>query len=670
MKTLTLLLVEDNRGDARLLREMLHEPGVPESSLTHVLSMAAAEEHLSEHSVDVILLDLGLPDAQGIDAVRRAHDAAPRVPLVVLTGRDDEELAGQALKDGAQDYLIKGQIEARGLLRALRYAIERNAMEDALFVEQERAQVTLNCIADAVACTDVSGSITFLNLAGEAMTGWKSRDACGTLLTDVFRLVERPQEPASAAGDNRLLRAVRAGADISLTNDVFTRADGSSFSAEYSSAPMQDSRGTFVGSVIALRDITERRAIERLKDEFVSTVSHELRTPLTSIRASLGILNGGMLGDLGDKARRMLDIAVANTDRLVRLINDILDIERLDSGTVELALTVVDAGDLMADAVDGVQGMADDAGVELALEPCDARLNLDRDRILQTLTNLLGNAIKFSPRGTQVVLGATVAGGVATFCVADRGRGIPQDKSDAIFGRFQQLDASDTREKGGSGLGLAISNSIVKGHGGRMWTERNGDQGSRFLFTLPQHEGKVVLAGLPATNGAIDAASLAAASSAALDAAAAEVKPNTVLIIEDEDHIRELAAISLEMSHGWSVHTACSGAAGYIEACAVHPDAILLDVMMPDMDGPGTLLELRANPVTREIPVIFLTAKVQEADRRRFHSLGVQGVIAKPFNPMTLGDQVSEILGWGHRSDVSGALRPDSKPISGPLLPV
>src|ERR1700684_597820 len=168
----TLLLLEDNAEDARLLREMLNEPESLNTQLTHLECMGDAEKYLAEHAVDVILLDLGLPDAQGLDAVQRAHAAAPRVPVVVLTGLDDESLAAQALHEGAQDYLVKGQIvsgsgqvETRGLLRALRYAVERKMMEEALFVEKERAQVTLNCIGDGVICTDVSGNITFLNVA-------------------------------------------------------------------------------------------------------------------------------------------------------------------------------------------------------------------------------------------------------------------------------------------------------------------------------------------------------------------------------------------------------------------------------------------------------------------------------------------------------------------------
>jgi DNA-binding response OmpR family regulator len=157
--TIRVLLVEDNVADARLLREMLNEPARNNYELTHCESMAKAVTHLLTKRVDVVLLDLGLPDSQGLAALGRAHGAAPQVPLVVLTGLDDEALAMEALQAGAQDYLFKGQIDARGLTRALRYAIERKAMDEALSVERERAQVTLNCIGDAVISTEWPGHL-------------------------------------------------------------------------------------------------------------------------------------------------------------------------------------------------------------------------------------------------------------------------------------------------------------------------------------------------------------------------------------------------------------------------------------------------------------------------------------------------------------------------------
>src|ERR1700692_3425506 len=178
-----LLLVEDNQGDARLLQEMLNERALNGTEVSHVTTMSDAESHLGNHVVDIIVLDLGLPDAHGLEAIRRTHAAAPRIPLVVLTALDDESLAAQALQEGAQDYLLKGQIEPRGLLRALRYAIERKSMEEALFAEKERAQVTLNCIGDAVVCTDILGAITFLNPVAETITGWVLTEAVGRPMT-------------------------------------------------------------------------------------------------------------------------------------------------------------------------------------------------------------------------------------------------------------------------------------------------------------------------------------------------------------------------------------------------------------------------------------------------------------------------------------------------------
>ena len=237
--------------------------------------------------------------------------------------------------------------------------------------------------------------------------------------------------------------------------------------------------------VAIVRDITERRAVERMKDEFISVVSHELRTPLTSIRGSLGLLAGGMLGDTPEKGQHMLDIAVSNTDRLVRLINDILDIERMESGKVTMEMKECDAADLITQASEVMQKMAEEAGVTLSTTARTGRLYADPDRILQTLTNLLSNAIKFSPRGGTVWLTAEHQGDEMRFRVEDQGRGIPAVMFESIFERFQQVDASDSREKGGTGLGLAICRSIVQQHGGKIWAESAETRGSTFTFTLP-----------------------------------------------------------------------------------------------------------------------------------------------------------------------------------------
>jgi signal transduction histidine kinase len=358
MKTIKkVLLIEDNPGDARLLREMISEDVSLDVDLACVGFMAAAEKHLATRAVDVILLDLGLPDAQGLAAIRRARIAAPGVPLVVLTGMDDEALAAHSIQEGAQDYLIKGQIETRGLLRALRYA-------------------------------------------------------------------------------------------------------------------------------------GERKRLERLKDEFVSTVSHELRTPLTSIAGSLGLLMGKVVaGTLPKSAERLLEIAHTNSERLVRLVNDILDIEKLESGRVVFDFRKIRVRPLVEQTVEAIRGYADTRGVKVRIEDAVAvdDIRADTDRLAQVITNLLSNAIKFSPPGGEVVIAVEkeVEVDAVRITVRDRGPGIPADFKPRIFERFAQADATNTRQKGGTGLGLSIAKQIMDRLDGEIGFADAPGGGTIFHVELP-----------------------------------------------------------------------------------------------------------------------------------------------------------------------------------------
>jgi diguanylate cyclase (GGDEF)-like protein/PAS domain S-box-containing protein len=269
------LLVEDNPGDARLLQEMFRDHGGGTTKLTWVSQMREAEGYLSAHEVDVILLDLGLPDAQGMEAVRRARAAAPLTPLVVLTGLDDESVAAEALHGGAGDYLIKGEIETRGLMRSLRYAIERQTLQQDLRAIQDRAIETLNCIGDAVACTDMSGTITFLNGAAEAMTGWLSSEATGRPMMDVFHIVDgvtRQPVLTTKGPDTGWIGAVPLPPDA-----VLIRRDGLETAVEDSVAPIHDRHGLPTGAVFVLRDATRTRALTR---EIIHAAEHDFLTGL------------------------------------------------------------------------------------------------------------------------------------------------------------------------------------------------------------------------------------------------------------------------------------------------------------------------------------------------------------------------------------------------------
>jgi PAS domain S-box-containing protein len=249
---------------------------------------------------------------------------------------------------------------------------------------------------------------------------------------------------------------------------------------------VRDSQHQPLYYVAQIQDITEQHAIDRMKNEFVSIVSHELRTPLTAIRGFLGLLNTGIYDNQPNKAKHMLGQALTNSDRLVRLVNDILDLERLSSGKVQLVMQICEAEELMQQAVAGVQSIADEAAVMLSVVSTSAQVWAAPDAIIQTLTNLLGNAIKFSPPQSTVTLSAqSQSDSSVLFQVRDHGRGIPDDKLETIFGRFQQVDVSDSRQKGGTGLGLAICQSIVQQHGGTIWAESTLGAGSTFYFTLP-----------------------------------------------------------------------------------------------------------------------------------------------------------------------------------------
>jgi signal transduction histidine kinase len=345
-----ILLVEDNPADACLLREIFHKDVSLEVDLVCATSMAEAEKYLAAVGFDFILLDPWLPDAQGLVAIRRARIVAPDVPMIVLTSMDDETLSTESLQEGAQDYLIKGQFEARGLLR------------------------TLRCAA-------------------------------------------------------------------------------------------------------------ERKRLERLRDEFVSTVSHELRTPLTAIAGSLGLLMGSAAGMLPEPAARLVGIAHNSSQRLVRLVNDILDIEKLDYGHAAFDFKRVEVGALVSETVESIRGYADGRGVKVRIESATG--------LAQVVTNLLSNAIRFSPADSEVVVSAGKKAGsdAVVISVRDHGQGISADFKSRIFGRFAQADGTNARREGGTGLGLSIARQIVDRLGGQIGFADAVGGGTIFHVELPISDG-------------------------------------------------------------------------------------------------------------------------------------------------------------------------------------
>jgi PAS domain S-box-containing protein len=270
----------------------------------------------------------------------------------------------------------------------------------------------------------------------------------------------------------------------------FNRPDGSTRFCRLRTAVVLSETDDLNGYVGTIEDITESRAIAQMKNEFISIVSHELRTPLTAIRGSLGLLANGIYDQKPQRGKRMLQIAATQSDRLVRLVNDILDLGRLESGRVALVKQRCDAGALMLQSVDALRANAEQNQITLSVFPLEVQVWAAPDSIIQTLTNLISNAIKFSEPNHTVWISATLNPEITLpayglFQVKDQGRGIPADKLESIFDRFQQVDVSDSRKKGGTGLGLAICRSIIQQHGGQIWAESTPGAGSSFYFTLP-----------------------------------------------------------------------------------------------------------------------------------------------------------------------------------------
>ena len=261
--------------------------------------------------------------------------------------------------------------------------------------------------------------------------------------------------------------------------------NGSSYWIGATYIPDIDTDGEVKGFFSMIDDITERKAVDRIKSEFISIASHEMRTPLTSIHGVIKLLCAGRLGELSESGSKMANMALRNSDRLVHLVNDILDLERMESGRDEITKATCDDALIIQQAIDTVTSMAKEKEITFETDSKSIEFSGDCERLTQTLTNLLSNAIKFSPDNSRIAIASQLQEDSILFSVSDKGRGIPADKLETIFERFQQVDASDSRKKGGTGLGLAICRHIVEQHGGKIWVESVYGKGSTFYFIIP-----------------------------------------------------------------------------------------------------------------------------------------------------------------------------------------
>jgi PAS domain S-box-containing protein len=499
---------------------------------------------------------------------------------------------------------------------------ERKDAEERL----KRQAWVMDNIADAVIITNSNGKIDACNSAAEDLTGYPRNELIGMTVMDLM-VADTEAQRYSVQTD---ARSVTDSGGVWRHEFKVRRKDGAVRIFYNTTSSMFDDRGRLVGRISVNRDVTEQREVDRMKQEFISVVSHELRTPLTSIMGSLGLIKSGAMGEVAGDVKGMIDIAHSNSDRLVRLINDILDLEKIEAGRMEFKSEQLDVHALVSDAARDNAGVAEtnDVDVIIGEDVPHASVLADRDKLAQVFANLLSNAIKFSPEGGLVELGAKRRNGRIHFFVRDQGPGIPPEFHDKIFTKFSQADSSATRKKGGTGLGLSICKTIVEKLGGQIGFESEAGKGTCFFFELDE-------------SAAEEAPEKTVVPSSSVMVATADANAATFLQVMLEDMgLRVTLAATRQEAKAWLDGTAF--------------DLVIVDLSSKGEWGLDTIGDLSASPFNKGTPVFILSGRNQEkAEFLDSIALDMAGWITKPIDITVLKDLLSKVV----RDDI--AVRPN-----------
>jgi PAS domain S-box-containing protein len=480
----------------------------------------------------------------------------------------------------------------------------------------------------------------------------------------------------SVAEQQRLQAAVAQAAQGKFMRyelDFRGRRD-SVITVDFSIRPLQDLTGQVVLLIPEARDITDRKQVEaqlrasndrlaeanrelsratRLKDEFMATMSHELRTPLSSILGMAQALRHEIYGALGDRQHHAIGIIERSGRHLLALINDVLDLAKIESGKMDLRLAPLTLRDLCDNSLSFVQPQARQKQIQISVHLQDVPVQIEADemRLKQALINLLDNAVKFTPAGGQVSLTVAPdpapisAASMLCFIVADTGPGIDPANYSRMFDSFVQLDSSLTREHGGTGLGLALVKRIAEMHGGRVTVDSRQGQGSQFALHIP-----CPTVALAPSQGLID-----------LRPPLTPDPPQpkgSILVAEDNPANRNLM---VDMIHalGYQVSSAQDGSDALQKALAHPPDLILMDIQMPTMDGLEAIRHIRAHPALGQLPIVALTALVMPGDRERCLQAGATAYLAKPLPMDGLDTLIQRLLSSSAAPPRRSPRRPD-----------
>ena len=528
------------------------------------------------------------------------------------------------------------QDEFSDLARAFNHMADVIAARESALREQNQVLAALNHRMESVLNATNDG-IALLNREGRfALVNRRMCELLGTRPEALIHqslgqaqplLLERLAHPERLASRFAALTEHDLRDPIGVAEEIIEITEPHHKFLQVYTAPVQGEQGEqVIGRIIALRDVTRERELDKMKTDFISVVSHELRTPLTSIKGYTDLLLSGAAGEVAELQHEFLSIIQMSTTRLTSLINDILDISRIESGKIEIKHEPVDYRKLVADTLRLVRAAADAKQIRLeaVLPENMPPVCGDADKITQVLTNLVGNAIKYTPQVGTVRVNIEVLGDASvTTCVTDSGIGISQEDQRRLFQKFFRADNSSTREAGGTGLGLVIAKTIVELMGGAIWVDSEIGRGSRFYFTLP----------------------LSLSSAATVPPTPAPPLPDRgiglVLVVDDDVFVRGLIQHHLHR-RGYGTLGADGGADALQKARQHKPDVITLDIMMPQMDGFRVLRALKSDPATAPIPVVIISVLGDPA--RGALSLGAFSLLQKPVDEYRLAETIAATL--------------------------
>jgi PAS domain S-box-containing protein len=635
-----VLLVEDDPADGLLLQEILAAAKFVLFQVTHVTQLSAALQHLAAEHCDVVLLDLSLPDSHGLQTFATLHTQAPGVPIVVLTGLDDETVAVEAVQEGAQDYLVKGQVDGNGLVRAMRYAIERQRAEAAL--RQDWLAVTLASIGDAVIATDMHGLVTFINPVAAMLTGWTEQDALGYHIDTVYRLVH---EQSHQHVDSPAARVLREGITAGfMDHTALLTRDGRAISIADSAAPIRSRDGRLQGMVLVCRDISERKQLEAQlrqaqKMEAIGTlaggIAHDFNNILAAILgfSELASYEVPQASAVWDHLQNVLRAG----KRAKELVQQILAFSRrtmAERRPVQLQLLIKETLTLLRASLPSTieikHSLATDVGTVLA----------DPIQMHQVLMNLCANA-QYAMRDTggmlEVRLEATEAdppvtcpdlkpGPYVRLTVRDTGPGITPEALGRLFEPF-----FTTKSPGeGTGMGLAVVHGIVASHDGAITVSSTPGQGATFEIYLPR-----------LAEAVID------------DPHSEERIPEgkgRILFVDDEDPVVRLSQEILERL-GYEV-VACGDSLEALQAfqeASQRFDLVITDQTMPRMTGDMLVQALRR--IRPDIPIILCTGFSYTINAEQAEALGIDAWLTKPWQTRDLAHTIQHVLAQRRRQD-------------------